>query len=325
MTWEERVAAVEAYGFTARQASFLTTLMLHSGVCMARHYCTFGRIAYGQKTHDFFTRLLARKMATVRPCGHNRALIYHVHHRPLYEAIGDPNSRHRKPMALARAIEHLMVLDAVIEDRHRTWLGTESEKVNYFTLTRPVPREDLPSVTYLGASASTTRYFVDKLPIGVSPDERSTVFLYLMTRPSPIEFRAFLEHHAELLRALPAWTVRVLVPQHLSKAAGLYSTAFLEQLAMPLRPDTRDELGWYFEARRSSVGTRDPRFLRATEAFGAPRFQALYRVWQERGDGVVLATASASLADVIARGVGQLECRVLTHRYRHLSPLLATA
>ena len=325
MTWEDRVDAVEAHGFTTRQAGFLTTLMLHSGVCIARHYCTFSRIAYGQKVHDFFARLLARSMATVRPCGHNRALIYHVHHRPLYEAIGDPNNRHRKPMALARAIERLMVLDAVLDDRHLTWLGTESDKVHYFTLSRPVPREDLPSVTYGGTCTSTTRYFVDKLPIGVSADERRTVFLYLMTRPSPIEFRAFLEHHAPLLRALPAWTVRVLVPRHLSKAAGLYSTAFLEQLAMPLRPKTRDELGWYFEARRAGVSTRDPRFLRATEAFGAPRFQALYRVWLERGDPVVLATASPSLADVIARGVGQLECRVLAHRYRHLSPLLATA
>lgn len=325
MTWEERVDAVEAHGFTPRQAGFLTTLMLYSGVCMGRHYCSFARIAYGQKMHDFFACLLARKMATVRPCGHNRALIYHVHHRPLYEAIGDPDNRHRKPMALARAIERLMVLDAVLEDRRLTWLATEGDKVTHFTLTRPVPREDLPSVTYSGIGTSTVRYFVDKLPIGVPPDERTTVFLYLMTRPSPIEFRAFLEHHAELLRALPAWTIRLLIPQHFAKATGAYTTAFLEQLAMPLRPETRDELGWYFGARRAGVNTRDSRFLRATEAFGAPRFQALYRVWQERGDAAVLATASPSLADVIARGVGQLECRVLAHRYRHLSPLLATA
>jgi len=325
MTWAERVGAVEAHGFTPRQAAFLTTLMLHSGVCLGRHYCTFGRIAYGQKMHDFFASLLARKVATVHPTGHNRAFVYHVHYRPLYEAIGDPDNRHRKPMALARAIENLMVLDGVLDDRQLTWLATETDKVTYFTARRPVPREDLPSVTFRGASAQTTRYFVHKLPIGVSSDEPTTVFLYLMTRPSPIEFRAFLEHHAELLRGLPAWTVRLLIPRHLSKATGLYTAAFLEQLAMPLRPETRDELRWYFEARASGQGTRDARFLRATEAFGAPRFQALYRVWQERGDQVVQAAVSPSLADVIARGVGRLECHVLAHRYRHLSPLLATA
>lgn len=325
MTWEERVDAVEAFGFTRRQAGFLTTVMLHSGACMGRHYCSYGGIAYGQKMHDFFARLLRRQMATVRPSGHNRALIYHVHHRPLYEAIGDADNRNRKPMALARAIERLMVLDAVLEDRTLTWLGTERDKVTHFTLERPVPREDLPAVTFRGDGSSTVRYFVDKLPIGVSDGERTTVLLYLMTRPSPIEFRAFLEHHADLLRALPAWTIRLLIPRHLIKASALYMTAFLEQLAMPLRPETRDELQWYLDARRAGIGTRDARFRRATEAFAAPRFQALYRVWRERGDSVVQASASPALADVIARRVGELECRVLRHRYRHLSPLLATA
>lgn len=325
MTWEERVAAVEAFGFTRRQAGFLTTVMLHSGTCMDRHYCTYAGIVHGQKSHDFFARLLASRMATVRPCGHNRALIFHVHHRPLYEAIGDADNRHRKPMALARAIERLMILDAVLEDRTVTWLGTEHDKVTHFTLERPVPREELPAVTYRGDGSSTVRYFVDKLPIGVSSDQRTTVFLYLLTRPSPIEFRAFLEHHADLLRALPAWSIRLLVPQHLAKASATYTTAFFEQLAMPLRPETRDELQWYLDGRRAGLGTRDARFRRATEAFAAPRFQALYRVWRERNDSVIQASVSPALADAIARQVGLLECRVLAHRYRHLSPLLATA
>jgi len=325
VTWEERVSAVEAFGFTGRQAGFLVTVMLHSGACMDRHYCTYGGIAHGQKPHDFFASLLARRMATMQPCGHNRALICHVHHRPLYEAIGDADNRHRKPMALARAIERLMILDAVLDDRTVTWLGTEHDKVVYFTLELPVPREELPTVTYAGTDSATVRHFVDKLPIGVSRDARTTVFLYLLTRPSPIEFRAFLEHHADLLRALPAWTIRLLVPQHLAKASGTYMTAFFEQLAMPLRPDTRDELQWYVEGRRAGLGTRDARFRRAAEAFAAPRFQALYRVWRERGDSVVQASVSPALADAIARDVGQLECRVLAHRYRHLSSLLATA
>jgi hypothetical protein len=325
MTWEERVQAVESHGFTTRQAGFLTTVMLHSGVCLDRHYCTYAGIRHGQKSHDFFARLLAKKMATARSCGHNRALIIHLHSRSLYEAIGDADSRHRKPMALARAIERLMVLDAILDDRTLTWLGTERDKVTHFTVTQPVSREELPSVTYRGESSSTVRYFVDKLPIGVSRDSRSTVFLYLMTRPSPIEFRAFLEHHADLLRALPAWTVRLQVPQHLAQARGTYATAFVEQLGMPLRPDTRDELAWYLETRRTGLDTRHDRFRRAVEAFAAPRFQALYRVWQERGDSVVRASVSPALADALARRVGQLECRILTHRYRHLSSLLATA
>lgn len=32
MTFQDRVQAVAQYGFTLRQAAFLTTVMLHSGV-----------------------------------------------------------------------------------------------------------------------------------------------------------------------------------------------------------------------------------------------------------------------------------------------------
>ena len=49
---------------------------------------------------------------------------YHVHYKPLYRAIGEPNNRHRRPTTLARAIERLMLLDAV-RDSDRTWLATE--------------------------------------------------------------------------------------------------------------------------------------------------------------------------------------------------------
>ena len=43
MTHEERVSAVAALGFTERQAAFLVQVMLHSGVCLGRQYCTFAR------------------------------------------------------------------------------------------------------------------------------------------------------------------------------------------------------------------------------------------------------------------------------------------
>ncbi len=58
MTFEERVEAVTTFGFTERQAAFLVTVMLHAGVCLGRQYCTFAGIAYGQKMHDFFERLV---------------------------------------------------------------------------------------------------------------------------------------------------------------------------------------------------------------------------------------------------------------------------
>ena len=73
MTWDERVKAIADHGFTERQAGFLVTVMLHSGVCLGRHYSAFARITHGQKVQDFFRKVVARKYATARRCGHNRA------------------------------------------------------------------------------------------------------------------------------------------------------------------------------------------------------------------------------------------------------------
>ena len=88
MTWNERVAALSDLGLTERQAEFLTTVMLHSGVCMGRQYCAYAGITYGRKMVDFFRLLLVRGYAIARGCGYQNARLYHVHHRPLYRAIG---------------------------------------------------------------------------------------------------------------------------------------------------------------------------------------------------------------------------------------------
>ena len=48
MTFNDRVAAVAGLGFTERQARFLATVMVHSGVCVPRQYARFCRIVHGQ-------------------------------------------------------------------------------------------------------------------------------------------------------------------------------------------------------------------------------------------------------------------------------------
>lgn len=326
MTWDERVKAIADHGFTERQAGFLVTVMLHSGVCLGRHYSDFARITHGQKVQDFFQKLLTRKYATARRCGHNTARLFQIHHKPLYEAIGEPDNRNRRPLPLSRAVERLMVLDAVLSHRDLQWLATEREKVAYFTNARRVPMADLPSLTFSSDSGQTVRRFADKLPIGIGDDGRTYVFLYLATRPLPVDFRMFLERHAELLRALPAWSVRVLMPHHLSNATDRYRDAFREQVGAPLRPTQLQELRWYFETRRSGSSKRaDDQFDRAKRAFGTPRFRVLYRAWIEQGDRVLDAVVSPTLATAIARQTGKFEARVLVHRYLHLAPLAGTA
>ena len=123
---EERTEAVSAFGFTERQARFLVEVLIHSGVFVERQYCAFAGITHGQKTTDFLRRLVERGYARPIQVGAlHRGRLFHVNHKPLYAAIGQADNRHRKPMALGRMVERLMVLDAVLADRSFTWLGTE--------------------------------------------------------------------------------------------------------------------------------------------------------------------------------------------------------
>ena len=69
MTFEDRTAAVATFGFTPRQARFLTTVMLHSGVCLPRHYTKFAGIAFGHNTRDFFAKLTRERFATATLAG----------------------------------------------------------------------------------------------------------------------------------------------------------------------------------------------------------------------------------------------------------------
>lgn len=341
MTYETRVRAIEALevpdgsspygftGFTPRQAAFMVLVMVHSGVCLRRQYARFAGMVYGQATKDFFKRLVRTKLVSGYTAADARARLYHVRAKSLYRAIGEPDNRNRKPISLARAVERLMVLDAVLADRTLQWLGTESEKVEYFTRATRLRPSELPLLKFGEAPDETIRWFPYKLPIGINGDGRTHVFLYLVTRKSPVEFRTFLQRHAELLRALPEWELRILVPRHFNGTGSVFGSAAMEELARPLGLGARDELSWYFRERhRLELGGEVEdvsRFAECTAAFRAPRFRALYRLWKKEGDGLIVATVSRILGDAIQRRSGRVVTHVLPHPYQHLTPLVGTA
>jgi superfamily II DNA helicase RecQ len=111
----EPARRITEFGLTDRHARFLITVMLHSGVFVGRQYAAFARITHGQKVHDFIERLLVRRFVTPIELGSTgRTRIFHVHHKPLYSAIGEPDNRNRRRVIIDRAIERLMVLDGVL-------------------------------------------------------------------------------------------------------------------------------------------------------------------------------------------------------------------
>lgn len=108
MNFDDRVKAVAEFGFTERQARFLVTVMLHAGVCVPRQYARFAGTAYGHNVTTFFDRLVERRFVSVCRCVHNRAELYHVRYKPLYDAIDQPQSRYRRPVSGRLALDRVM-------------------------------------------------------------------------------------------------------------------------------------------------------------------------------------------------------------------------
>lgn len=92
-----RIGTLMRFGFTERQARFLVHVLVFSGVFLDRQYRTFTGLTHGQKTQDFLAKLIDAGYATpITPGALHRGRLFHVHYKPLYQAIAEPNNRHRK-------------------------------------------------------------------------------------------------------------------------------------------------------------------------------------------------------------------------------------
>jgi hypothetical protein len=112
-----RVSALRDGDLTPRQRSFLVTVMVHSGCFLERQYCEFTGTVRGQNSREFVASLVARGFArAIEPGPARRGRLYHVHHKPLYEAIGQADNRNRRLRTIGRMVERVMILDAVLGD-----------------------------------------------------------------------------------------------------------------------------------------------------------------------------------------------------------------
>jgi hypothetical protein len=326
MTTEDRVKAVVECGFTERQARFLVTVMLHSGVCLLRQYTAFAGIVHGQKTRRFFTKLVRHGLATVYPCRHNRGRVYHVHHKPLYRAIGETDSRHRRPLSAARVVDNLILLDALLTTPSVVWLANEKERHVHLSGLGGITLDEAARMTRGGDAPGAVRSARQRMPIGIDLTHR-WVFLYVASGtldglPWP------LQQHAGLLAALPAWTVRIVFPPDLAWLRNRCEEHVRHELMSP-QPRLVNQLRWYFKQRQAKTCEGKPvddqeAYDEAHFAFRAARYQVLYDRWLRVGDAAWDVVSSPATADAIIRCAGRTEYHVLPFSYRHLSPLVGS-
>jgi hypothetical protein len=327
LTTAERIQAVVDYGFTERQARFLVLVMRHAGLCVKRQYAAFAGIANGgEKCNAFFAKLVRRGYASATSCIHGRAKLYHVHHKALYHAIGESDSRFRRTMSARSAAERLMRLDVALMEPELDWLTTRSEKLAYLgSRTVPDPNGDRTDAA-VPDERKPTNHVPGTFPIGVDSNGR-IVLTYLATVPWIDDFRTFLAGHTALLAITTSWTLRVAFPQPLRRAIPAYQTAVFDELESPLHADTIYDLKRYFFHRRRGTFNAIPDPLRpfltrCAEVFGGPRFTHLYKRWLIDQDAA-LTPVSPMIREALAAGRAGLECVVLPHHYDHLIPLVS--
>ena len=261
MNLEHAVQPIAKRRYTDRQARFLVLVARHSGVCVMRQYPSFAGIVFGQKTRKFFANLVRLGFVSTYDCAHNRGRVYHVRHRAIYEAIGEPDSRLRRPPGVPRALERLMLLDAILENPESIWMSSSTEKLGYLA-SRGISADDAPHLSIRQGDQRRVRHFPDRLPIGVHPSGH-VVVVYLHADPMHDEFRHFLQRHAPLLERLPAWTIRIVVPAHLEGAVQDLQKVAWGQLASPVKEPIFTQLRWYFERFASPPTEASPATERA--------------------------------------------------------------
>jgi hypothetical protein len=328
MTFEARVQAVGALGFTERQARFLVTVALHGGYCLRRQYEAFAGIRYGKNVRAFLDGLVSRGLADRTVVRADRGHVYHLQGRAVYRAIGEDDNRNRRPASAAQMARKVMLLDIVIGRQHVTWFATERDKRDLFVNQLGVPARVLPrrSAGPLTADDTSERYFIQKLPIFMPEDGSVPHFIYLATDASAGAFAGFLRDHARLLRCLPMWAVVAVGVTQRPPLQTAFDT-FTQSLTAAWST-IEDELPWYFERRRMvergdlaqvSVGDLQ-RYRDLRQRFDSLAHDVLYADWLTTG-GVRGETPGSPTGD----STGSLLTEVLPFAYEQFGSLPGVA
>ena len=156
------ISSLEAVGYLEREASFLYLVAIHSGYFLRRQYSQFVQCDRGAMPTRFLEKASRLRHLRVIECGQGRH-IYHLASKPVYEAVGHPDSQNRRIKGDSYIKARLMVLDFVLAHLSANVLEDELGKVDFFTTQCGVRSELLPR-----SYAGRLMYFPDGFPILVS-------------------------------------------------------------------------------------------------------------------------------------------------------------
>ena len=156
--------------------------------------------------------------------------------KPIYQALGIPDVRHRRSKAATTIVlmRRLLSLDYIIARPTFGWLPTEGDKVQRFEALG-LDRRTFPyRLSGPSGTPQTPRYFAFKLPIAV--DDQAVTFVYVDPgQTTDSELRAWGVAHAPLWAALRARTFAVQVARGWHGRSGGRPRRALAQILDPGR------------------------------------------------------------------------------------------
>ena len=120
-----REKALEALGWTGREAEWLALVCLHSGVFIRAQFCHY--FDAPRITASRFVKALVERRSAVEsewPLVNGGGRTCRISSKGIYRALGVENIRHRRKAGTLVVMRRLLSLDYVLEHPGMNWLPT---------------------------------------------------------------------------------------------------------------------------------------------------------------------------------------------------------
>jgi hypothetical protein len=277
---ETHLANLRAFGYTESEARFLYIAATFSGYFTVRQFLEFANAKSGKRSACFVEKLIALGHGSAQRYL-RKSLVYHIHSRRLYAAIGKDYLRHRREHGLDHIKTRLLALDFILTHSENDYFETAQKKRQYFTETLR-----LDSALFISDASRKPITFSDGFPLFlVCPSRESlpvVTFTYVDSGHWNLDpYVAHLRRYRPLFQHLPSFQFI-----YISTSTRLQTEA-RELFSLLIKGEGLPDLVRYFDVRtkwsRKQYGqVTDADLIFRNEAkkrFTGPRFETLYRLW----------------------------------------------
>jgi hypothetical protein len=202
---ESQLVPLCTFGYTEVEARFLYLVATHSGYFTVRQFLEFAKAKSGKRNAHLVEKLFALGHVSAQRY-RRRSLVYHLHSRPIYDAIGKGELRNRRGHELGHIKARLLALDYILAYPDNDYFETAEAKREYF-----IQRFKLPEKLFFPTNENGRAItFGDRFPLCVSrpsPEFMPVVtFTYVDSEQKSLEaFMAHLRTYRPLFQRLPAF------------------------------------------------------------------------------------------------------------------------